>query len=205
MSTLPQKRYTVEEYLNLEEGAEYKSQYYDGEIFAMAGASLSHNRIAANVVGILHDKLRGTACEVLPSDLMIKCPTGLYSYADTIVVCGKPEIMKHRDVHVLLNPQVIIEVLSDSTESFDRGKKFAHYRSIPSLAEYLLVAQDRYCIDQFWRDQTNDWRLDAVNGCDGIVEVKSLACSLAMSAVYERVEIPAVEVLPRFKPPFENL
>jgi Uma2 family endonuclease len=201
MSTLPKKRYTVDEYLDLEEGASYKSQYYDGEIFAMAGASLSHNRIVANIVSELREKLRGTDCEVLPGDMMIQCPTGLYSYADVVVVCGKPDVMKHRGVHVLLNPQVIVEVLSDSTESFDRGKKFAHYRSIPKLTEYLLVAQDRYSVDHFWRGQSDEWGLNAVNGPDASVQFKSLKCAMAMTAVYERVEVPDVEDPPRVEPP----
>jgi Uma2 family endonuclease len=201
MSSLLKKRYTVEEYLDLEEGAEYKSQYFDGEIFAMAGASLAHNRIVSNVVAELHQKLRGTPCEVLPSDMLIRCRTGLHTYADAVVVCGNPEIIKHRGVHVLLNPQVIVEVLSDSTESFDRGKKFTHYRSIPTFREYLLIAQDRYCIDHFWRDEEGSWRLNGVTGLDGLVEFRSQECALYLSAVYERVEIPAVEVLPRIEPP----
>jgi Uma2 family endonuclease len=202
VSTAAKKRFTVEEYLDLEEGAAYRSQYYDGEIFAMSGASLTHNRISVDIAGELRDQLRGSRCEVLPSDLMVKCPSGLFTYADVLVICGRPETIKRRGVEVLLNPQIVIEVLSDTTESFDRGKKFVHYRSIPSLKEYLLVAQDRYSIDHFWCDSEGAWRLDPVNGRDATVEFKSLKGSLKLAAAYERVEVPEVEIMPHFEPPF---
>ena len=200
MSTFPKHRYTVEEYLELEEKAPYKSQYYDGEIFAMAGASLAHNRIISNIVRELGNRLQGGPCEALPSDMMVRCPTGLHTYPDVTVVCGRPEIAKHAGVQVLLNPQVIIEVLSDSTESFDRGQKFTHYQSA-SFTEYLLVAQDRYSVDQFWREAENTWRLVPITGREAVVELRSLACRLPLSAIYERVEVPNVQVLPRIDPP----
>jgi Uma2 family endonuclease len=189
MSTLPTKRYSVEEYLDLEEGADYKSQFYNGEIFAMAGASFPHNQIALNIAAELREKLRGTPCQALPSDVLIKCRTGLFTYADAVVVCGEPEVIRHRGLDVLLNPKVIVEVLSESTESFDRGKKFTHYKTIDSFEEYLLVAQDRYFVDHFQRDDDGSWRLNSVTGLDGTVKFGSVTCSLLMSQIYERVHI----------------
>jgi len=201
MSTLPTKRYTVEEYLDLETTARYKSQFYRGEIFAMAGASLRHNRIVGNLVRELGNKLSGTSCEVLPSDLLIQCPTDLYTYADAIVVCGPPRITRNRGVDVLLNPQVIIEVLSHSTESFNLTDKFTHYQSIASLKEYILVSQERARIEHFSRADDGAWRLTIVAGEDAIVHFTSLSATLEMSAIYERVNVAAVEFIPRTKPP----
>ncbi len=201
MSTLPTKRYTVEEYLDLETMAQYKSQYYHGEIFAMAGASLRHNRIVGNLVRELGNRLSGTSCEVLPSDLLIQCPTDLYTYADAIVVCGPPRITRNRGVDVLLNPQVIIEVLSRSTESFDRTDKFTHYQSIPSLKEYVLISQERARVEQFSRADDGAWQLRIVAGEDATVGFTSLSATLAMSAIYERVNVAAVEFIPRTEPP----
>src|SRR5919199_1130147 len=135
MSAVPKTRLTPEQYLAIERKAEFKSEYYNGEMFAMAGASEPHNRIKDNLIGELHARLKVSACHSYSSDMRVKVSrTGLYTYPDIVIICGKPEL---EDAHgdTLLNPQVIIEVLSDSTEKYDRGKKFRHYKQIESLRE----------------------------------------------------------------------
>jgi Uma2 family endonuclease len=139
MSTAANKRYTPEEYLALERAAPFKSEYLGGEIFAMAGTSKEHVRIARNLIAALHDQLRNSPCEVFGSDLRVKVSrTGLYTYPDVTIACADLEFEDER-VDTLLNPRVIFEILSDSTEAYVRGKKFHHYRQIPSLMEYVLV------------------------------------------------------------------
>jgi Uma2 family endonuclease len=134
---------TPNEYLILERQAPYKSEYRDGQIVAMSGASRQHNIITANVVAELHAQLKQRSCTVLPSDMRVKVTsTGLYTYPDVVVVCGEA-LFDDNQQDTLLNPTLIVEVLSKSTEAYDRGDKFKHYRHLPSLAEYLLISQDK--------------------------------------------------------------
>lgn len=162
MSTSAVKRYSIDEYMAMERASETKHQYYDGESFAMVGASSPHNLVAGNLARELGNLLRERPCLVYPSDMRVVCPTGLGTYPDVSVVCDHPVFEDgHNDA--LLNPLVLIEVLSPSTEAFDRGKKFEHYESIPSLREYLLVAQDRVSIAQYSRKDLNEsWSLTMI-------------------------------------------
>jgi Uma2 family endonuclease len=140
MSLQAKQRLTPEEYLARERQVDTKSEFYDGELFAKAGASRSHNLIVGNVTGELRAQLRGRPCEVYPADMRVKVSeTGLYAYPDVVVVCGEP---RFEDEHLdtLLNPTVIVDVLSPSTEAYDRGEKFAQYRKLASLREYVLIA-----------------------------------------------------------------
>src|SRR5438067_352701 len=131
---------SAEEYLELEETADYKSEYFDGEVFAMAGGTPEHNLIAANLIGELRNQLEETPCRVYPSDQRVKIPdTGLYTYPDVTVVCADPQF-EEPDRRAMLNPTLIVEVLSETTEAYDRGDKFAHYRRLSSLREYVMVA-----------------------------------------------------------------
>ncbi len=133
------RTWTPAEYLAWERAAPDKHEFLGGEIFAMAGASFAHNKIVGNIVGELRDALRDRPCDVTPSDLRVKIPAvGLYTYPDAVVVCGEPQFEDDK-LDTLLNPTVIVEVLSDSTEAYDRGKKFRYYRTIPSLRDYVLV------------------------------------------------------------------
>ena len=142
MSTVPKNFITLEEYLHREQAAEFRSEYFRGEMFAVAGASANHNLIVLNAGASLRDQLKKKPCRVYSSDLKLRIEaTGLYSYSDLSVVCGEPQLESNGG-DVLLNPVVLVEVLSDSTEAYDRGKKFEHYRTIPSLKHYVLVAQD---------------------------------------------------------------
>lgn len=187
MSALPQKLYSPEEYLVRERAAEYKSQYYAGEIFAMAGGSPRHNVILLNVGGELRAKLKGRDCTVYPSEQRLKIPaTGLYTYPDVSVVCGKPQF---NDEDLLLNPVLLVEILSDSTEAFDRGKKFEHYRRIPTLCEFLLIAPDRCKIDQHVKQEDGKWvLLSEVSDMQSTIKLPSLNCELAVAEIYYQVK-----------------
>jgi Uma2 family endonuclease len=179
---------TPEQYLEMERAAASRSEYYDGRIYPMAGASPNHERIVANVLRELGVQLRGRPCDLFGSNIGIRVPeTGLYTYADASALCGEPRFDGVTDL--LLNPTVLIEVLSPSTEAYDRGKKFDHYRKLPSLREYVLLAQDRVHADRFVRDGER-WPLMSFDGPDAMVVVPSIDCVLQLRDVYERVELP---------------
>lgn len=187
MSTVPKPYITPEEYLHRERKAEFRSEYFRGETFAMAGASANHNLIVLNAGASLREQLKKKPCRVYPSDLKLCVEaTGLYTYPDLSVVCGDPQLESDAG-DVLLNPVVLVEVLSDSTEAYDRGKKFEHYRTIPSLMHYVLIAQDRHSIDCFTRSPDGDWRLTSCQGSDGHIELASIDSQLAATEVYDKV------------------
>jgi Uma2 family endonuclease len=187
MATQAKKFYSPEEYLALEEAADYKSEYYAGEIFAMAGGSYEHVRITGNVTGVLYSLLDNGPCGVLPADMRIRVsPSGLYAYPDVAVVCSDPEIERH----TLLNPLVLIEVLSDSTEAYDRGEKFAQYRRLSSLSDYILVSQNTARIELFHRLPDGTWNYSEVHDLRAAIPVPSLGVSLALSRVYAGITFP---------------
>jgi Uma2 family endonuclease len=187
MSTAPKRRLTPQEYLAIERKAEFKSEFFDGEMFAMAGATREHTLISGNVHADVHNQLRGRDCEVYQSDMRVKVsPTGLYTYPDVSVVCGKPQF-EDAEVDTLLNPKVIVEVLSESTEGYDRGKKFQHYRNISSLMEYVLIAQDSPHVEVHTRQAEGRWLLWETNDLTSIVRLQSIECSLKVSDIYARV------------------
>ncbi len=191
MAVLEKKPFiTPEEYLRLEREAEYKSEYYDGEIFAMAGASITHSLITANVIRELGTLLRGGRCNTYDSNLKIKVSsTGLYTYPDASVICGAVEQPPESD-HTALNPTLIVEVLSDSTEAYNRGRKFEHYRSLPSFREYVLVSQKEPLVETFFRQPEGNWLFSAVRGLDATVRLHSLGVDLRLSEVFLAVEFP---------------
>jgi Uma2 family endonuclease len=188
VSTQPRPRITPEEYLELERKAELKSEYFGGEMFLMPGVTLEHLLIVRNLVFELTLQLRGGSCQVLSNDLRTKVSsTGLYTYPDIVGICGEPELEdQHRDT--LLNPILIIEVLSESTESYDRGKKFAHYRSLATLQDYLLVSQWEYQIERYSRNADGAWLYTEAAGADGSIELPSIHCRLSLSSVYDKVD-----------------
>lgn len=180
---------SIEEYLEAERRAETKSEYLDGEVFAMSGASFRHNVIVANLIGELRQQLKGRQCTVAPGDLRVHIPaTGLYTYPDLVVVCGEPRF-EDQELDTLLNPTLIIEVLSPTTEAYDRGKKFEHYATIESLAEYVLVSQDAPRVEQFVRQEGGSWLLTATPGLDGRMILASVGCELALAEVYDKVPL----------------
>lgn len=176
-----------EEYLALERQAEAKSEYFAGAIFAMAGASRTHNLILANTIVSLGVSLKGRSCDIYANDMRVEvASTGLYTYPDVVVVCGQPQF---KDAHedTLLNPTVIVEVLSDSTASYDRGEKFEHYGTLPSLTDYLLVSQDRAAVEQRVRTD-HGWQLAFHYGLDAVVPLPAIGCELRLSDVYDRIQ-----------------
>ncbi|HVT61380.1 MAG TPA: Uma2 family endonuclease [Thermoanaerobaculia bacterium] len=183
----PHLRLSREEYLTRERRSEGKHEYLDGEVFAMTGASLQHNRIVWNLAGILYSQLRGRACQACIGDMRIQVTaTGLYTYPDLVVVCGEPRFAD-RELDTLLNPTLIVEVLSPSTEAHDRGKKFAHYRTIESLAEVVLVSQERVEVERFSRQPDGGWLLLEANRIEERLALPSIGCELLLADVYERV------------------
>ncbi len=188
MSTQPQTYLTPEEYLAFEREAEVKHEYYAGETFPFAGASRQHNLIVANVIRELGIEVKGRSCEVYPSDMRVKIsPTGLYTYPDVTVVCGEARFDdEHSDT--LLNPTVIVEVLSPSTAGYDRGEKFEHYRKLESLQAYLVIAQDRHHVEHWGRQSDNQWLLSETDSLEDTMELPSIACRLLVTDLYEKVE-----------------
>lgn len=189
MSTRTKRLFSPEEYLAIEREAEYKSEYLAGEIYAMVGASRQHNRIVTNCVGELRQQLKGRPCWVYSNDLRVKVnPTGLYTYPDVVVTCGG-ERFEDAQQDTLLNPLVIIEVLSKSTESYDRGEKFEHYRKLDSLMEYLLIAQDKQHLEHYIRQPDSQWLLSETSNLEDRVHLPSIECELALAEVYDKVDI----------------
>jgi Uma2 family endonuclease len=198
MTALAKQRLTPAEYLEIERAADHKSEFFAGEMFAMAGASPPHVLITSNVSGELHAQLKGRPCRVYSSDLRVRVSeTGLYTYPDVVVVCGEQQFDDEKG-DTLLNPTLIVEVLSPTTEAYDRGDKFDHYRRLPSLREYLLIAQDRQRIERYVRQgEGPDWLLTAVN--QGAVSIPSVGCELRLADIYDKVELPEATSLR--KPP----
>jgi Uma2 family endonuclease len=189
MSTHPQKRFTPEEYLALERKTPLKSEYFNGEIFAMGGASPSHVLIVSNIVSDLSRQLKKRPCTVYASDLRVKvAPTGLYTYPDVVVVCGKA-LFDDDQKDTLLNPTLIVEVLSESTKDYDRGGKFEHYRAVESFKEYVLVAQDKHHVEHFVRQPDRRWLLSETNRIEDTLDLTSIGCRLALAEVYDKVEM----------------
>ena len=188
MSSAPLTRLTPEEYLERERKAEYKSEYYQGEVFAMAGASPNHGSVVTNLVASLHGRLKGRGCKVWATDLRLRVSaTGLYTYPDVMVVCGPPSLADDRR-DTLLNPNLIIEVLSDSTRDYDRGRKFQQYRTLASLLEYVTVEQDGVHVEQWARQPDQRWMLTEVEDTGATLSLASIGVDLPLSEIYEGIE-----------------
>ena len=189
MSSQPSGRLTPEEYLALERKASHRSEYYRGEAFVMSGASPAHVLIVSNLVAALHGQLRQSPCSVYSTDLRIKvAATGLYTYPDVVVICG--ELQFDDDLRdTVLNPTLIVEVLSDSTRDHDRGAKFESYRKLHSLQEYMLIAQDECHVEHFVRQPDNRWLLSETDASESRLDLPSIGCRLALASVYEKVAL----------------
>jgi Uma2 family endonuclease len=189
---LPQRvpRLSAQEYLARERAATYRSEFFDGETFAMAGGSPQHSLIKVNVTGELRALLKGARCTAYDSDLRVLVSrTGLYTYPDASVICGPLEFDDERH-DTVLNPTVVVEVLSESTEAYDRGKKFGHYRQIPMLREYVLVSQEEPRIERFLRNDDGTWTLTEATGLEATLRLPSLGIEIALREVYDKVEFP---------------
>ena len=198
-----QARLTPEEYIAFERKAPPDSEisryeYLNGELIAMSGASRAHNLITGNIVGELHNLLKGSGYETYASDMRVSAPvTSSYFYPDVVVVCEEPRF--EDDVFdILLNPIILVEVLSSSTEAYDRGEKFSHYRHLASLQEYVLVSQDKVLVERYRRPQkretapvtAKDWIFTAFQALADILPLTAIQCELPLQEIYERVTFP---------------
>ena len=191
MSIATTEKLTPAQYLERERAAETKNEFLNGEVIPMVGASREHNLIGVNIASLLRQQLHERDCEVYGSDMRVRVDTeGLYTYPDVIVVCGEPQF-EDAEVDTLLNPGVIVEVLSASTEAYDRGRKFEYYRTLDSLTDYILVSQDRHVIDHFTRTPENTWVLAEVREPDGTLEIPSIGCRVPLAEVYHKVGLSA--------------
>lgn len=184
------KRISVEEYLRLEETAEIKHEYVNGDVVAMAGATREHNEIVSNLIREIGLCLKGKGCAIYPSDLRVTTPAGRnYFYPDATVVCE--ELQLQPDVFdTLQNPVIIFEVMSESTENIDRGYKFFHYQQIPSLQEYILVDSRVQAIEAIRRQTNNSWKFDKLSPADGKLSLSGIGCTLSFDDIYYRVQFP---------------
>lgn len=186
----PKPQLSPEEYLAFDRSADGKSEYLDGEMFAMSGGSHAHSLIAVNLARELSGALRERPCRVFGSDLRVVVEaTGLYTYPDLSIVCGKPDFGPDDPKDTLRNPTLLIEVLSPSTENYDRSKKFEHYRAIPSLREYVVVAQDRAFVERLLRRDDGVWEFTEFRGLDASITLASIGVTLPFAEIYEKVEL----------------
>jgi Uma2 family endonuclease len=190
MSTVPTQLLTPQEYLARERAADFRSEFYAGEMFAMAGASWKHTLIKDNLAREAGNQLKDGPCRVVTSDLRVKVDaTGLYTYPNVVVVCDEPQF-EDTVQDTLLNPRTIVEVLSDSTEKYDRGAKFGHYRQLPSVQEYVLVAQDRTLVERYLRQADGTWVLTAYSDPAQTFVFESIPVRIPLADIYRGVEFP---------------
>lgn len=183
------RKYTIEEYLAMEQAASEKHEYYRGEIFAMSGAKLQHNLVARNLLASLAMLLKGKSCQPLGSDMRVHIQANtLFTYPDISVVCGEPEFLNN-DEWNLLNPSVIIEVLSSATKTYDRGDKFNLYRAIPSLREYILVEPETVGIEVFYINADGHWELKEYKQIDETININTIKVSLPLLVIYEGTNV----------------
>jgi Uma2 family endonuclease len=195
MSAQPRLKMTVEEYLEFERNSDEKHEYFDGEVWllhreplAMAGAKPNHNLIAANIIAHLSPQVEAQGCRIFTSDQKLKLPSGLYTYPDVTLVCGKPEYDEEHP-EILLNPTLIIEVLSPKTEAYDRGKKLRDYQTLQSLQTYVLIAQDAYRIETYTRMPSGLWVFENAIGIASKIALPAVEAVLSLERVYRYVEI----------------
>jgi Uma2 family endonuclease len=190
MSIAAKTLLSAQEYLARERRADYRSEFFRGEMFAMAGASWEHTLIKDNFAGEARNQFKDGPCRVVTSDLRVKVnATGLYTYPDVVIVCDEPQF-EDEVMDTLLNPQVIVEVLSDSTEKYDRGTKFAHYRQLPSVREYVLIAQDRPLVERYVRQGDDTWLLTALSELTETFAFGTIAAQIALADIYRVVKFP---------------
>jgi Uma2 family endonuclease len=197
MSVVPKIYLTPAEYLAFERQSDVKHEYFRGDLFAMAGASQNHVTVFMNTSHLLVGQLKGRSCRTFGADMRVKVsPTGLYTYPDLVVVCGRPRF-EDKELDTLLNPTVIVEILSKSTEAYDRGEKFAQYRTLDTLTDYLLVSQDRPLVERFTRQPDGVWLFTESTGLNAVMPIESIQCQLPLAEVYDRVEFDQTPLAPK--------
>jgi Uma2 family endonuclease len=192
MAANPERRYTLEEYLELDRTSEERLEFWDGEVFCMSGGSEEHDEIETNLLAFLKPRLRARDCRVFSSNMRIKVPSAPpYRYADFSALCGEAQFVEVGGVDALTNPTLIVEVLSPSTETYDRVDKFTHYKSIPTFREYLLVAQHRPHVTHLFKQDDGTWIHSEANALDSTIKLTSLDCDLPLSEIYSGVSFDA--------------
>lgn len=186
MSAIEKRQWTPEEYLAFERAADQKHELIDGDIFLMSGASRRHNLLVFNLAVTIGNQLRDRPCEAYTSDLRVRLQGTQYVYPDLTVVCGEPAF-EDAEVDTLTNPTVLVEVLSPSTETYDRGKKFQYYRELASLQEYVLVSQERYWVEKYSRQENGQWLLTDATGVHAVVNLPSIECNIPLAELYAKV------------------
>ena len=181
-----ERHYSLDDYFAVELHSPIKHEFYNGEIFAMAGASVAHNHITANVLGALRTALRGTPCSAFGSDLRLMTPAGLFTYPDAMVICGQIGLTRDRP-DTVTNPVLLVEVLSDATRDYDQGEKFTLYKSIPTLRDYLLIEQDRVLIEHHTLGPEGVWTPAGITQLDALIDIASIPVTLPVGDVYDRV------------------
>ena len=191
MQQFKKNYHTLEEYLELDHLSEEKIEYWDGNVFTLAGASNIHNQIQVNLIFALQSKLRGKGCRVFPSDMRVKVPAyPPYRYPDLSALCGEARFENLGRQELLVNQSLIVEILSDSTAEFDHSYKFTYYKSIGSFSEYVLIAQDRPHVAQFIKQNETDWLMREFNSLDAKFRMSSVECELELNEIYEGVNFP---------------
>jgi Uma2 family endonuclease len=192
MSAQPKLRYTLEEYLELDRISDERLEFWDGEIFSMSGVSDQHSQIEVNVIVSLDARLSGRGCRVFPANMRIKVPSlPPYRYGDVSALCGEPQFEVIEGVDVLVNPVLIIVVLSKSTEARDRGEKFTHYKSIRSFSEYLLISQSRSNVSQFIKQGDGFWLHREFDSIVDAIKLASFNCELSLKEIYRNIKFGA--------------
>ncbi|HKS22350.1 MAG TPA: Uma2 family endonuclease [Thermoanaerobaculia bacterium] len=193
MSTPESALVSPTEYLEIERNSEIRHEYVNGRMYEMSGASDAHSLIGWNLIRVLSNQIGDRPCRVYYGDMRVKVsPTGMYTYPDIAALCDKPRLENFKGIDTLLNPSVIIEVLSHTTESYDRGDKFEHYRRLESLQEYVLVPQHRMRVEQFVRDGA-DWRLSELSDPQALLRLAPIGCEISLADIYRGVEFPSIE------------
>ena len=190
MSSLPSPLVSRELYLELDSQAEVPSEFYDGVMYPIVATSMRHSVIQLNVAGSVRQALRGSSCQTLGSTVRVRLPNHRYAYPDLLVVCGKIELEKYDTV---LNPVVIVEILSPSTGDFDRGGKADLYRAMATVRDYVIIAQDRLLVQRYTRQPGEKWLLEIFESVDAVLRLESIGVAVPLSEIYERVDFDSVE------------
>ncbi|MCP4350842.1 MAG: Uma2 family endonuclease [Desulfobacterales bacterium] len=189
MLQVEKKFISPEEYFMMEESAEYKSEYYHGEIFGMSGASVNHNLITSNVIISLGNSLQNSSCLIFPSDIKVQMDKDRhYAYPDVSVVCGDIEYVENRN-DIIVNPVVIFEILSKSTKDYDRGSKFTAYRNITSLKDYILIDQYSIFVEHYFKQGENEWGLKVFKNISEQINIRSIGAELFLTSVYKNIAV----------------
>ena len=192
MAANPERRYTLEEYLELDRTSEERLEFWDGEVFCMSGVSEEHAEIETNLLVFLKPLLRARGCRIFPANVRVKVPSAPpYRYPDVSALCGEAKFEEIGGVDALTNPQLIVEVLSPSTEAYDRGEKFTDYKSIPTLREYLLVAQHRPHVTRLYKQDDGVWIHTEATELAATLTLDSLGCELPLAEIYRGVSFDA--------------